>query len=221
MPMKRCYLVRHAQTTWNHDNRIQGHSDLPLSVAGEEQARRLGALFASRHLNGIYTSHLRRSQQTAHAIASGNGHGISPVLERDLAEMHLGDWEGLTPQEVDARFQGAYQQWRQRPSSVVIPGAEPIEAFRARTRKALQTIAAGFDDGEYVIVSHGGVIAALLADLLGAEYDAVIRRLRLDNGGVTALEFGTGHPHVLWINATAHLDPAGGELPQPRSGGWF
>lgn len=219
--MTRCYLVRHAQTTWNRDNRIQGHSDLPLSVAGQEQARRLGALFASRHLKGIYTSHLQRSQQTAHAIASGNGHGISPVLERDLAEMHLGDWEGLTPQEVDVRFQGAYQQWRQRPSSVVIPGAEPIETFRARTRKALHTIAAGFADGEYVIVSHGGVIAALLADLLGAEYDAVIRRLRLDNGGVTALEFGTGHPHVLWINATAHLDPAGGELPQPGHGGWF
>ncbi len=235
--MKRCYLVRHAQTTWNHDNRIQGHSDLPLSVAGEEQARRLGALFASRHLNGIYTSHLRRSQQTAHAIASGlpaaptgNGNGaaqagngprIEPIVERDLAEMHLGDWEGLTPQEVDARFQGAYQQWRQRPSSVVIPGAEPVETFRARTRKALQTIAAGFDNGEYVIVSHGGGIAALLADVLGAEYDAVIRRLRLDNGGVTALEFGTGHPHVLWINATAHLDPTGGELPQPGHGGWF
>jgi len=221
MSMKRCYLVRHAQTTWNHDNRIQGHSDLPLSPLGEGQARRVGALFAARHLKGIYTSHLLRSQQTAHAIASGNGHGISPVIERDLAEMHLGEWEGLTPEEVDARFQGAYQQWRQRPSSVIIPGAEPVERFRARARRALQTIAAGFDGGEYVIVSHGGVIAALLADVLGAEYDAVIRRLRLDNGGVTALEFGTGHPHVLWINATAHLESAEANLPRPGSGGWL
>jgi broad specificity phosphatase PhoE len=122
---------------------------------------------------------------------------------------------------VDVQFQGAYQQWRQRPSSVMIPGAEPLERFRTRARNALQTITAGFGDGEYVIVSHGGVIAAWLADLLGAEYDAVIRRLRLDNGGVTALEFGTGHPHVLWINATAHLDTSGSDLPRPVSGGWF
>lgn len=235
--MKRCYLIRHAQTSWNQDNRIQGHSDLPLSPLGQTQAQRVGALFASRHLKGIYTSHLQRSQQTAHAIISGlpaaptgNGNGaaqagnglrIEPIVERNLAEMHLGAWEGLTPEEVDARFAGAYQQWRTRPSSIVIPGAEPVEAFRTRVRAALETIAKQFDHGEYVIVSHGGVIAALLADLLGAEYDAVIRRLRLDNGGVTALEFGAGTPHVLWINATAHLESDGAAMPHPGHGGWF
>lgn len=219
--MKRCYLIRHAQTSWNQDNRIQGHSDLPLSPLGRTQAQRVGALFASRHLKGIYTSHLQRSRQTAHAIISGNGHGVHPVVHQDLAEMHLGAWEGLTPEEVDARFAGAYQQWRTRPSSIVIPGAEPVEAFRTRVRAALETIAKQFDHGEYVIVSHGGVIAALLADLLGAEYDAVIRRLRLDNGGVTALEFGAGTPHVLWINATAHLESDGAAMPHPGHGGWF
>ena len=215
--MKRLYLIRHAQTAWNGENRIQGHSDLPLSPLGRRQAERLGACFASRHLSGIFTSSLARSQETARAIAEGNGHGVSPVVEPELVEMHLGAWEGLTPEEVDVQFQGAYQQWRVRPSSVVIPGAERHEAFHERVRRTLRQIAARMEDGEYVVVSHGGVIASALADLLEAEYDALIRRLRLDNAGVTALEFGTGLPHVLWINSTVHLEP----LAPVSVGNWF
>ena len=80
-----------------------------------------------------------------------------------------------------------------------------MEAFRERVRGAFERIVSGLEDGEYAIVSHGGVIAALLADALAADYDALIRRLRLDNAGVTALEFGTGLPHVLWVNSTSHL----------------
>ncbi len=205
--MKRCYLIRHAQTDWNRENRLQGHSDLPLSRLGHQQAQRLGAFFASRHLQGIFTSGLQRSRQTAHAIASGNGHDISPVIAHELAEMHLGAWEGLTPVEIDARFAGAYQQWKVSPSFVTIPEAEPLAAFRVRVSGALKKIIATMTTGEYVIVSHGGVIASLLAELLGADYDTVLRRVRLDNAGITAFEFGTALPHVLWINATGHLEP--------------
>ena len=141
----------------------------------------------------------------------------------------------MTPEEIDARFDGAYERWCVQPSAVVIPGAEPLDAFRARVRRALERIVAALPEGESVVVSHGGVIAAILADLLDADYDALLRRLRLDNAGVTALEFGAasfdcaqdavpsasrGTPlphapapkrlvwgHVLWINSTTHLDP--------------
>lgn len=216
--MTRCYLVRHAQTAWNGENRIQGHSDIPLSPLGEQQAQHLGRWFASRHVRGIFTSALQRSRQTAQAIAAGNGHGVSPVVEPHLAEIHLGTWEGLTPVEVDARFANAYQQWRVRPSSVVIPGGEPLAAFRERVRQALARVLEGAGEGEYVVVSHGGVIAALLADLLSADYDLLMRRLRLDNAGVTAVEFGSGLPHVLWVNATSHLDAL---APADGSAGWW
>ena len=211
--MKRCYLVRHAQTSWNNENRIQGHSDLPLSQLGLQQAQRLAACFASRHLTGIFTSPLQRSQQTAQAIAAGNGHGVSPMIEAELAEMHLGVWEGLTPTEVDARFGGAYRNWLTRPSSVRIPEAEPHEAFRTRVRRVREKIFGSLGEGEYVVVSHGGVIAALLADVLGADYDLLLRRLRLDNAGVTALECSFSTPSVLWINSTEHLEPLAQEAP--------
>ena len=206
--MIRCYFVRHGQTAWNEENRIQGHSDQPLNSAGISQARRLGARFASHHVAGIFTSHLVRSRATAEAIAAGNGHGAAPVVETELAEMHLGAWEGLTPAEVDAKFGNAYQRWRQEPSAVSIPDGETTEAFRTRVRRIFGRLTGQMGQGEYVLVSHGGVIAAVLADLLGADYDHLLRRLRLDNAGVTAIELDAPVPHVLWVNSTAHLDPA-------------
>lgn len=117
----------------------------------------------------------------------------------------IGAWEGLTPEEIDAQFKGAYQQWRTHPSSVMIPGAEPTAQFRLRVRRALERVLRGLGAGDCVVVSHGGVIAAVLADIVGADSDALLQRVRLDNGGITAVEFGNGVPHVLWIDSTAHL----------------
>ena len=189
----RCYLVRHAQTAWNGQNRLQGHSDIPLSAFGEQQAQRVGGAFATRRIGGLFTSSLQRSRQTAHAIARANGQGLAPQTEPSLAEIHLGAWEGLTPDEIDARFDGAYQRWRLCPSTVEIPGGEPLVAFRQRVRDTFERLIGTFQqEGEYVIVSHGGVIAALLAEVLEAEYDALLRRLCLDNAGITALECGFG-----------------------------
>ncbi len=206
MKTKRFYLVRHAQTIWNSENRLQGHTDQPLSPLGEKQAQCVASFFASRPIKALYTSHLARSRQTAEAIALVRTNGVAPVIDRELAEMHLGDWEGLTPAEIDAKFLGAYQQWRTQPSSVIIPNAELPAVFRLRVKRVFERLVTTFDEGEYVVVSHGGVIAAVLADLWGADYDSVLRRLRLDNAGVTALEFGSGHPHVVWVNTTAHLE---------------
>ena len=206
--MIRCYFVRHGQTAWNEENRIQGRSDQPLNDVGRIQAQRVGARFTSHHVTGIFTSHLSRSRATAEAIARGNGHGATPVVEADLAEMDLGAWEGLTPSEVDARFDNAYQQWRRSPSSVRIPDAESAETFRARVRRIVGKLTGSMGKGEYVVVSHGGVIAAVLADVLGADYDHLLRRLRLDNAGITALDLDAPTPHVLWVNSTTHLEPA-------------
>lgn len=206
----RCYLVRHAQTAWNHENRIQGHSDLPLSPAGLEQVKRLSNYFAGRPISALYTSQLARSLQTAQAIARQTG--LSPTVEPALAEMHLGVWEGLTPDEVDSRYGGAYQRWRVTPSQVTIPGAEGLEQFRRRVRHTVgQILTTHRDDGDVVIVSHGGVIAALFADWLNAGYDEVLRRLVLDNAGISALDCQVTPPCVLWVNATTHL--ASGDTP--------
>lgn len=168
-----------------------------------DQAKRVGSYFAGHPIAAVYSSHLSRSLQTAHAISQGR---MPPIIDPALAEMHLGDWEGLTAEEVNARYQGAYQQWRVTPSQVAIPGAESTEEFRRRVRLAVgRIVAAHQHDEAVVIVSHGGVIAALLADWMRAEYDDVLRRLALDNAGISAIDCQVLPPFIMWINATHHL----------------
>lgn len=198
-----CYVVRHAQTTWNVENRIQGHADLPLSEAGRQQAERVGAYFAGRSIAALYTSHLARSLQTARAIAQTTG--ASPIIEPALSEIHFGPWEGLTAGEVNAAYDGAYHRWRTNPSHVTIPGGELLESFRARVRAAAGRIFAAHDEGEIVIVSHGGVIASLFADWLIADYDALLQRLVVANAGISAVDRRTDPPSIMWVNVTSHL----------------
>ncbi len=228
---------------WNGENRLQGHSDLELNDIGLEQAKRLGAFFAARRASGevlaaLYTSHLKRSTQTAQAIAETTGLTLRP--ESALAESHLGAWEGLTPEEIDSKFDGAYQRWYRHPSQVTIPGAESLEAFTQRVRDAFERIRTtenGREDlasakpglrsgeagpsyalraterplrslveaGSVVIVTHGGVIASLLADWLKSDYDEILRRVVLSNASVSAIECHTMPPYVLWLNDTRHL----------------
>ncbi len=204
--MSRFYLVRHAQTCWNRENRLQGHTDQPLSLLGVQQARRVAEFFSSIPLQGVVASGLQRTQQTAEIIVANQPSGPRLAIECDLNEIHLGVWEGLTPEEIDARFDQAYQRWRVTPSSVIIPAAEHLVAFRARVRQAFARLVSTVDEGTYAIVTHGGVIATLLADSLQADYDTILRRLRVDNAGITALEMSAAISSVLWINWTAHLE---------------
>lgn len=201
------YLVRHAQTDWNLENRLQGHSDLPLNALGRSQAEGVARYFSVRPIEAVYTSHLARSRQTAAAI--GERAGLAPTVEPALAEIHLGAWEGLTPEEINARFGGAYEAWKTTPSQVTIPEAEPLGGFRRRVLAATQRIFTRHPSGNVAIVTHGGVISSLLAEWLEADYDRLLRRLSLDNGGVSALNYHAQPPHILWINDTAHLSRNG------------
>ena len=201
----RCYLVRHAQTTWNAQNRIQGHSNPPLSVLGFAQAGRVGAWFAERPVTALYTSHLLRSRQTAEAITRHIGR--TAAIHEGLAEIHLGQWEGLMPQDVEARFPGLFEEWRHSPSRVRIPEAEPYEEFRRRILAAFASIVATHQpNDEVIVVSHGGVISALLAEWLDANYDCVLHRLALDNASISVVDCRRHPPTVLGINVTHHLD---------------
>lgn len=204
--MTRYYLVRHAQTAWNKENRLQGQTDLPLDTIGLQQAVHLGERFASHRLTRVVTSGLLRARQTAEKIISANGHRIVPSIDSAWEEMNLGIWEGLTADEVEQKFPGDYRQWRNRPSTVQIPKGEISEAFQKRVRNAFDRITSiNSGEGDCVVVTHGGVIASLLAHLLQADYDIFLCRLRLDNAGVSVIEIGGRYPHVVEINSAYHL----------------
>lgn len=197
-------LIRHAETLWNLQDRIQGHSDIPLSDRGLRQAERLAQHIHRHPITAIYASDLLRARQTAEIIAASLRCAVT--FDPALREILLGAWEGLTPAEVNRQFDQSYEQWKRRPSSVRIPGAEPVAAFHERTRTALRAISRRHPQETVAVVTHGGVIAGYLADILQADFDHVLRKMRLDNTGLTIVEWRDDDlPFVAAINDYRHL----------------
>ncbi|HWU58931.1 MAG TPA: histidine phosphatase family protein [Microbacteriaceae bacterium] len=152
--MTRLSLVRHGQTDWNVQRRIQGASDIPLNDAGRQQALAAGRALALRSWDGIFASPLSRAMDTARIIAAETGLG-EPQPIAEVAERRYGDAEGLTGEEILARF----------PEGVPVPGQETRDEVVARALPALDELAAANLGRSLIIVSHGGVIASLVRRL--------------------------------------------------------
>ena len=159
--MGRLLVVRHAQSVWNAAGRWQGWSDAPLSELGVEQARQAGSALAAAGTapGAMASSDLARARRTAELIGAELGYRQTLIVDPDLREQDLGEWNGLTtdeiasvwPSELDARRAGHLGE---------VPGGEAAAVFAARCLGALARLAASGAD-ETVVVAHGGVIIAL------------------------------------------------------------
>ena len=148
--MTRLLLVRHGQSTWNAEGRWQGHSNPPLSSLGERQARAAAPAVAELGVTALFSSDLLRARQTAELVAP---RGLTPVVVPPLRERNVGEWEGLTRAEIEARYPGMLEA-RDSP-----PSFESDESLLARVLPALEAIIAELaDEAIALIATHGGVI---------------------------------------------------------------
>ncbi|UYN84289.1 MAG: histidine phosphatase family protein [Microcella sp.] len=169
-------LVRHGETDWNRERRIQGSTDIPLNDTGREQARATGALLASRRWNALVASPLSRAAETARLI--GEHVGLSePELEPRLVERDYGAAEGLTGSEIDARY----------PDGAEVPGREPREAVAVRAVDALHDLAARHPGEAVIVVAHGGVIRSVLESVEPGRHRGMIT-----NGSVHSFRHADG-----------------------------
>jgi broad specificity phosphatase PhoE len=154
-------LVRHGETDWNREHRFQGHADQPLNDAGREQARELADLLQDEQATALYTSPLLRANETARIV--GERLGLVPQELEALREIDVGDWQGLTIDEVRERFPeraavGWHAGWT---------NGETHEELSARVVPALLELARLHSDGRVVGVTHAGPIRAALMSALG------------------------------------------------------
>jgi probable phosphoglycerate mutase len=151
-------LVRHGETDWNRERRFQGHADTPLNDVGRAGARALAAELATEPVSALYSSPLQRAFETARIV--GEPLGIDVVVEERLREIDVGSWQGLTRDEIEARFPDGYRRW------LVGEGGwddgETSDDLARRVLAALADIAAKHD-GLVVAVTHGGPIRAALS----------------------------------------------------------
>jgi 2,3-bisphosphoglycerate-dependent phosphoglycerate mutase len=202
-------LVRHGQSTWNHEHRIQGQSDPPLSDEGRRQAARLGRRLAGRPFAGLYSSDLARAVETSSLI--GKAVGIEPSMMSKLREIHLGEWEGLRTEELAVRFPRAWARWTEEPDWDVVPGGEGSAAFEARVGAALDSIFNQHLDGDVLVVTHGGVIQIALHRVVGRPGRGIFP-FRIENASMSVIEQRNGRLVVSGVNDVGHLEAASDAL---------
>ncbi|PRY70468.1 putative phosphoglycerate mutase [Glaciihabitans tibetensis] len=181
--MTNLYLVRHGETDWNRARRIQGSTDIPLNDTGRAQAATTGALLARREWDAIISSPLSRAYETASIIARETGLA-APTTRDTLVERGYGAAEGLDHREVDTRF----------PDGEEVPGRESRDEVMERVVPALLSIAAEHPGENVIVVSHGGVIRAVLSAIEpdnahGTITNGSIHSVRIADGSLELIAF--------------------------------
>jgi len=206
MDATRLIVVRHGETAWNVDTRIQGHLDIPLNATGQWQARQLGDALAGEAISAIYTSDLLRARKTAQAVADATGAAL--VDEPGLRERAFGSFQGRTFAEVETEHPEQARRWRQRDPDYAPDGGESLRVLRERVVDTTHRLAARHPGELVLLVTHGGVLDVLYRAATRQDIQAP-RTWQLGNAAINRLLWTHGHGLSLvgWAD-TQHLEHA-------------
>ncbi len=204
--MTHLLLIRHGESLWNAEKRIQGQGDSPLSERGVEQVRRLAVrlklLDRGQEVAAVYASPLGRARQTAHIVARELG--LAVVFDERLAEYNVGALTGLRAEDVAERYPHIWQGW-QEGRRMPYPGEEGGEAFHRRVAAAMDDIVRRHSDETVAVICHGGTLRAYLVAMLGLNGERWYT-FAFDNASLTIVKLGKNGACVLLLNDTCHLE---------------
>jgi phosphoserine phosphatase len=220
--------VRHGESTFNVERRVQGHFDQStLTEAGRSGARQVGLALKDLRFDAIYSSPLKRAKETAELITENLEGNLSPIKTTDdLKEVNLVLWEGLPFGEVQEKFPEEYKHWQNQPHllRMLIPGqnGETIEFFPIldlfeQAKRFWQTVLPQHPGETILVVAHSGINRSLISTAIGLPPDCY-QAIQQANSCISVLNFADGFGSQVQLeslNLTAHL---GDDLPKPRSG---
>lgn len=195
--MSRLVLVRHAEPAEDAHGLCYGSLDVGLSDEGRRHAAELAAVLAGTDYDAVYTSPRLRARETAAPVAAARG--LASVVLDDLREIDFGDFEGRRYDEIERSEPELYRAWMETPTRVRFPGGESYADLRVRALQALDAIKAAHACA--VVVTHGGVARAGLAEWLGMPDEAIFR-LGQSYGGITIVDWLGGAPVLRLLNGS-------------------
>lgn len=203
MQATRIIALRHGETAWNVDTRIQGKLDIELNETGRWQARRAAQALAGEDIGAVYSSDLLRAWETACAVASAAGQKAQPV--QTLRERGFGIFEGKTFTEIEAIWPEQTLRWRQRDPLWKPEGGESLLELRQRIERTVSALAERHQGEQIVLVAHGGVLDVLYRLATGQDLQTP-RSWNLGNATINRLLWTPeGLTLVGWAD-TRHLD---------------
>ena len=165
MQLTRLIIIRHGETEWNLEGRIQGHKDSPLTESGRAQAEAIATRLQEMEVNALYSSDLGRAYATAQFVSNKTGHDI--LTDKRLRELNLGVFEGLTEEEVRKRYPKEYVFLKKREPDYTYPGGESYGQFSARVIACLEELMDKHKGDQIVAITHGGALSRLIRHTLG------------------------------------------------------
>jgi len=199
----RILAIRHGQTAWNADSRIQGHTDIALDAVGEWQAERLAQALAGEELQALYSSDLTRARQTAAPLATRTR--LELRIDPGLRERGFGEFEGLSFAQIEQRWPDEAEAWRRRDPDFGARGGEVLRDFRDRVVATVERLAQAHPGQSIALVTHGGVLDLLYREATRLALDAP-RSWQLANASINRLlHSAEGLVLVGWADV-GHLD---------------
>ena len=203
MHATRIIVIRHGETAWNVDTRIQGHLDIPLNDTGLWQARQVAHALAGEPIAAVYTSDLQRAYATAQAVATATGAPLTTDL--GLRERSFGHFQGRTFAQIEAELPDDARRWRKRDPDYAPDGGESLVTLRERIARTVTALAARHVGEQVVMVAHGGVLDVLYRLATRQDIQAP-RTWQLANAAINRLLWTEdGLSLVGWAD-TQHLD---------------
>ena len=207
MGATRIIAIRHGETDWNTDARIQGHTDIGLNIRGRWQAQRLAEALADEHIHHIYTSDLQRAHTTAQTIASISANSVQRPLQTHcgLRERAFGQFEGSTFEQIAAQWPEAAQRWTQRDPHFAPPEGEALQDFYQRIQDTLNALSRQHLGEQIAVVAHGGVMDVLYR-LATQQNLSSPRTWELGNTAINRLLWTPESLTIVGWSDTRHLD---------------
>ena len=199
----RVVLVRHGQTAWNAQRRMQGQLDIALDDLGRWQAERLGQALMHEGLAAIYSSDLQRAQATARTVS--NTTGLPVQIDSSLRERAFGVFEGRTYDEIAEQWPDGARRWRARDATFAPDNGETLAALYARSVQAASALCACHPGQAIALITHGGVLDCLYRAATQAALDAP-RSWQLGNATVNRLLYTDQRFTLVGWNDDAHLN---------------
>jgi broad specificity phosphatase PhoE len=198
----RLFVVRHGETEYSRGRRFTGWRDVPLSEAGRRQCEAVAQALAGCGASAVYASALERSRASAEVIAKP--HRLELRIDDRFREMGFGDWEGLTRDEVAARFPGEFRTWREAPERLARPGGETLGAVAERVAGGLAALRAEHAGATVVLVTHAVVARLFVLAALGLG-PGRLWTVDATPAGISELEYRDDWVTVHRMNTVTHL----------------
>jgi probable phosphoglycerate mutase len=203
--MARLCMVRHGETAWNAEGRVQGQLDIPLSAAGLAQAQCVAAALPAGRFSALYSSDLARVRQTAQPAA--HKLGLEVRLEACLRERHYGVFQGLTYSQAKESLPADYARFKAKDPQYAFGSGESLSDFFSRAMRCIGAIAARHPGEEVLVFTHGGVLEMAYRHATGCGLSSP-RRCELPNAALNWIEAGEQNWTVLGWADCAHLAAA-------------